>query len=103
MAAGDKRDAGNQTSIREILVDVGTQAEVATITTVERDLTVTGLLTTDMLLAVEKPTHQAGLGIAGFRIKAADTVSIIFTNPTAAGITPTADELYKITYVQYGV
>lgn len=59
-------------------------------------LTVTGLLTTDTILVVNKPTAQAGLAIGGWRISAADTLRINFVNDTGAGITPTASELYTV-------
>lgn len=54
-----------------------------------------GLLTTD-LVVVQKPTAQAGLGIAGARVSAVDQLSINFVNPTAGSITPTAAEVYTV-------
>jgi hypothetical protein len=68
---------------------------VATITTAEQTFTVTGLIVGDFV-SVAKPTAQAGLGIAGARVSAANTLAITFVNPTAAGITPTASEAYVI-------
>lgn len=100
MAAGDIKDAGPHNPIRQYQASVGTQAAVATVTTVERDITVTGVETGDILLSVVKPTAQAGLGIAGARIKAANTISIIYVNPTAGAVTPTADEVYLFTVVK---
>lgn len=58
-----------------------------------------GLLTTDVVL-VQKPTAQAGLGIAGARVSAADQLSINFVNPTAGSITPTASEVYIVTVLR---
>jgi hypothetical protein len=83
-------------SIVAYIVDVGTLAEVATITTAEQTRTVNGVRATDKVVGVSKPTAQAGLGIAGWRVTAANTVGITFVNPTAGGITPTADEHYTI-------
>lgn len=77
-----------------------TPAIVATITTAVQTFTVTGLSVGDSLqapdqiLLVTKAAHQAGLAITSARVSAADTVEITFVNPTAAGITPTAGELY---------
>jgi len=71
-------------------------AEVAAATSAEQTFTLKGLrLTTDMIVSVSKPTTQAGLGIAGWRISANDTVGITFMNATAAAITPTASQEYQ--------
>lgn len=70
-------------------------AQVAANTTAEQTFTVTGLTTQD-IVNVNKPTAQAGLGIAGFRVTAANTLGITFVNATAAPITPTASETYKV-------
>lgn len=60
-------------------------ASVATITTAEQDFTLTGLKVGDFV-AVNKPSCTAGLGIANARVKAADTLSITFVNPTAGSV-----------------
>lgn len=87
--------AGN---IRNILaVQFGadkTWAEVATITSAEQTATLKGLRSDDLIISVTKPTAQAGLGVAGWRVSATDTIAITFDNPTASGITPTAAETY---------
>jgi hypothetical protein len=69
---------------------------VAWTTTSEQTFSATGigLLTTDMVL-VQKPTTQPGLGIAGSRVSAADTLAINFINVTTT-LTPTAGEVYKV-------
>jgi len=54
-----------------------------------------GLLTTDVVV-VQKPTAQAGLGIVGSRVSAADTLAITFGNFTSATITPTASQVYQV-------
>ena len=66
----------------------------ATITSAEQTASIPGLRTTDRIIGVTKPTAQAGLGIAGWRVSAADTIAITFDNPTAGNITPTASEVY---------
>lgn len=40
---------------------------------------------------VNKPTAQAGLGIVGVRVSAADTLAITYVNDTAGSLTPTAE------------
>jgi hypothetical protein len=64
-------------------------------TTVEETFTVPGLLVGDVVF-VNKPTAQAGLGIVGARVSAANTLAITFGNFTASSITPTASEVYQI-------
>lgn len=69
-------------------------------TTAEQTFTVTGLTTTDVV-NVNKPTAQAGLGIVGVRVSAANTLAITYSNNTGASITPTAAETYKIQAFTY--
>jgi hypothetical protein len=65
-------------------------------TSAERTITVTGVLATDMVAVVNKPTSQAGLLVGTARVSAADTIRLTFGNDTAATITPTATQDYKI-------
>lgn len=81
------------------LVNVGTLAAVATITTAEQTVACAGLNVGDVVV-VNKPTAQAGLGIVGARVSAKDTLAITFGNPTAGSITPTASEIYKVVRFQ---
>ena len=67
-----------------------TAAEVSANTTEEQTFTVNGLITTDFVL-VQKPTHQAGLGIVNARVSAANTLAITYMNTTGSGITPTSE------------
>lgn len=81
------------------IVETLSPAIVATITVAEQLFTVPGVpdpATTPSIVMVNKPTVQAGLGLAGARASAANQVGIAFVNPTAAGITPTAGEAYNI-------
>lgn len=66
----------------------------ATNTTQESDVTITGL-TTDMFVAVNKPSHSTGVGIVNARVKAADTLSIQYVNATGTGVNPSS-ETYKL-------
>lgn len=72
-------------------------ASVAINTTAEQTFAATGigLIVGDVVL-VQKPTAQAGLGIVGQRVSAADTLAITFANDTAGAITPTASEVYTV-------
>lgn len=64
-------------------------------TTAEQTFTVNGLLLGDFV-SCNKPTAQAGLGIVGCRVSAANTLAITFSNNTGLSITPTAAQVYKI-------
>lgn len=72
-----------------------TPALVAPATSAEQTFTVTGLKTGD-IVSVNKPTADAGVGIVNARVSAADTLALTFMNATAASVTPTAAESYKI-------
>jgi hypothetical protein len=69
-------------------------AAVGAGTTSAQNLTFTGVTTSDLIVHVKKPTEQTGLGIVGHRASAADTITVVFMNDTAASITPTAGETY---------
>jgi hypothetical protein len=68
-------------------------------TTAEQTFTVTGLQVGD-IVNVTKPTAQAGLGIVGSRVSAANTLAITFSNNTGGSITPTASEVYVVNVVR---
>ncbi len=79
-----------------------TPVAVAANETAEQTFSATGigLLVSDYV-AVNKPTAQAGLGIVGVRVSAADTLAITYANVTASPITPTAETyLVKVDRVQ---
>lgn len=85
--------------IGNIAIDVLMQATlspsaVLANTTAEQTFTVTGLAVGDVISSINKPTAQAGLGIVGVRVSAANTLAITFSNNTAGSITPTASEVY---------
>lgn len=68
-----------------------TASAVSANTTSEQTFTVAGVLVaSDVVIGVSKPTHQAGLGIVGWRVTADNTVAITFMNNTASPITPTS-------------
>lgn len=76
----------------------GVQAAVGgtTTTTVETSITVTGIALTDTIKGVSKPTAQAGLGIVGYRVSAANLLAVTWLNTSSSGITATASEAYGV-------
>lgn len=76
-----------------------TPAAVAANTTAEQTFAVSGLKVGDFI-DVNKAAAQAGLGIVGARVSAANTLAITFSNNTGASITPTAGEAYSILYAR---
>ena len=75
-------------------------ALVAANTTAEQTFTLPNIRTTDMIVGVSSGAPQAGLGIVGMRVTAANTIGITFINNTASGITPTASTAYQIEWVR---
>lgn len=67
-----------------------TPAAIAANTAVEQTFTITGLVASSPVW-VNKPSAQAGLGIGGVRVSAANVLAINFTNSTTASITPAAE------------
>lgn len=71
-----------------------TPVAVAANTTAEQTFTVTGLVAGSPVW-INKPSWTNGIGIAGVRVSAANTLAITFTNSTGAAITPPA-EIYTL-------
>lgn len=104
--AGPSTTSTNNTSggVGNIALDVLlgvtiSPAAVAANTTAEQTFTVTGLQVGDVV-SVNKPTAQAGLGVVGARVSAANTLAITFSNNTAGSLTPTASEVYVVNVVR---
>lgn len=73
-------------------------AQVAAAGGAEQIFAVAGILATDIVQSVTKPTVQAGLILGGARVSSAGNIAINFGNCTAATpITPTAAETYTFT------
>jgi hypothetical protein len=73
-----------------------TAASVPASTTSEQTFTVTGVLATDELVGVIKPTHQTTLGIVNSRIVANNQIAITYMHIGGGGpITPTS-ETYSV-------
>lgn len=75
-------------------------AQVAMNTTAEQTFTVNGLKLGDIVVALNKPALQAGLGIVNARVSADNTLAITFVNATGSGITPTATEAYNCYFIR---
>lgn len=88
-------DFGPHNPIRVYEVDGVDLDSVAANTTAEQDITVSGVAVGDALLNVVKPTLEAGLGVAGARIKAADTIAVTFVNPTASAVDAASEDGFK--------
>jgi hypothetical protein len=52
------------------------------------------LAANEIVLCITKPTAQAGVGIMGVSSNAADTIQVVWANPTAANVALTANETY---------
>lgn len=86
---------GNALGILSVYTSTQTPGTVAANTTAEQSITVTGILSTDMVF-INKPTAQAGLVLTKGRVSAANTVKLTFANLTAATLTPTGSEAYIV-------
>lgn len=85
------QDSGTLTKYQVTL----TTGSVGATTTLETTSTVTGILAADVI-AVNKPAAQAGLGIAGYRASAANTIGVNYTNISTGALTPTSTDAYDV-------
>lgn len=85
------QDNGTLTKYQHTL----TTGSVGATTTLETTSTVTGILAADVI-AVNKPAAQAGLGIAGYRATAADTIGVNYSVISSGAITPTSTDAYDV-------
>ena len=74
-------------------------AAVAANTTAEQIFAAAGVGVND-IVNVNKPSSQAGLGLAGVRVSSAGNIGITFINATAVAVTPTASEVYQVVGVR---
>lgn len=93
--AGTVRIGSTGTSLTRVTTYTATltPSAVGANTCAEQTFTVTGVNASDLVF-VNKPTAQAGLGVAGVRASATNTVGINFCNATGSPITPTASQAY---------
>jgi hypothetical protein len=91
-----------QAAVMQVLPVTLSPVSVAANTTAEQTFTsVSGIILgsaapNSQNIIVNKPTIQAGLSIAGYRISANGTLAITFANDTAGALTPTANEVYTV-------
>ena len=71
-------------------------ASVAANTSAEQLFAVPGVRLDDAVVAVNKPTAQAGLGIVGWRVSSEGNIGITFINTTVDAIVPTASQSYTV-------
>jgi hypothetical protein len=85
------------------LVQIGitiSPASVGAATTAEQTFAVPGVTLLDQIVDVTKPTQQNGLAVLPGRVPSANNVTLVFINPTASPIVPTASERYVITVMR---
>ena len=85
------------------LVQIGLRispASVGAATTAEQTFPVPGVTLQDQIVDVTKPTQQNGLAVLPGRVPSVGNVTLVFINPTAAPIVPTAAETYVITVMR---
>lgn len=81
---------------------------VANITSAETGLTIQQgtttsarvLLTAADMIYINKPTSQAGLGVGNVRVSATNVIGLTLSNATAATITPTVNQVYRIASIR---
>lgn len=81
------------------LVNWGSPAGVtseATTPAAEQTFTCNGLAVGDTILSINRASAQTGLKIGGWRVTTANTLGIVFVNPTTSSITPTASEVIDV-------
>ena len=77
-------------------VNIGSPGANTASSTTEVTVALNGLLTTDNVVSVQKPTFQAGMAAVPGRVGAANSLRINMVNPSGTGVTPTANEIYAI-------
>lgn len=87
----NQQDNGTLTKYQVTL----TTGSVGATTTLETTSTVTGIAVGDVI-AINKPAAQAGIGVAGYRVSAANTIGVNYTNISSGAITPTATDAYDV-------
>lgn len=65
-----------------------TPASVNAATAAAQDVTVTGVLSTDLPMGLQVPAPANQAVPVMFRVKSANTVTVVYINPTAGALTP---------------
>lgn len=75
-------------------------AEIATATVADRDVSIPGLLATDVIAGIQSPVAlAAGLSIVGLRVKENGVATVRIHNTTGGALTPAAGD-YKFVVVR---
>lgn len=82
-----------------IFTGVENPSAIAANTCAARNLTATGLVTSDTLISVTKPTAQAGLSMTPVTVPSLGGATVNFCNNTASPITPTPGETYTFVVI----
>lgn len=92
MATIVTKDYGPFHALRQFIVTGLVGTSIPTVSNTAVDITVTGVEATDVLVSVTPGVAAAtGLGCMSGYVKAANTVTVYFVNPTAGSVTsPTA-------------
>ena len=85
---------GNILKVYAVQVSIDVTSKSAA-TSAEQDITVTGVEVGDIIVAINKPSLNAGLGVVNARVKSANTIAITYMNATAGAVDPAA-ETYTI-------
>jgi hypothetical protein len=65
-----------------------TPASVGAAATAEQTVSVTGILSTDLVEVVQQPARTNSTAAVGARASAANQISVTYVNPTAGALTP---------------
>lgn len=81
---------GNILKVYTVQVSIDVTSKSAA-TSAEQDITVNGVEVNDIVIAINKPSLNAGLGVVNARVKSANTIAITYMNATAGAIDPAAE------------
>lgn len=97
-AAIPANGTGTSAGVLTVYASAQTPSSVAALTVAEQSITVTGALTTDMVI-LNKPTVDAGIGLCSSRVSSANTIALTLANTTTGFLTPTTNQTYLVATV----
>lgn len=103
--SGNVQVAANATTGLGSIVAYGCNFSTLTVTTctvMEQTTAIAELTNVSSVVFVSKPTHQAGLGIAGARVSAVSTLALAMVNVSAGNIVPTSTDNWQVLEVKPG-
>jgi hypothetical protein len=81
---------GNILKVFAVQISIDVTSKSAS-TSAEQDITVTGVESSDIVIAINKPSLSAGLGVVNARVKSANTIAVTYMNATASPVDPAAE------------